>query len=75
MTIRKGTQVRWKWGSSWAEGAVEEVRHDDVTRTTEGSEVTRHGSDDDPALVIKQEDGTVVLKLAHEVERVEGSST
>ena len=69
MAIRKGTKVRWKWGSSWAEGTVEEVRHEDVSRTSHGEEVTRHGTDDDPALVITQDDGTLVLKLEHEVER------
>ena len=31
----------------------------------------RHGSDDDPAYVIEQEDGTVVLKLRSEVERAD----
>ena len=61
--------VKWKWGSSWAEGKVTEVHHGDVSRTTKGSEITRHGSDDDPAYVIEQEDGTTVLKLASEVER------
>ncbi len=69
MTIRTGTTVRWKWGSSWAEGTVAEVHHDDVSRTTEGHKVTRKGSDDNPAYVIEQEDGTVVLKLSSEVER------
>ena len=69
MAIRKGTKVTWKWGSSRAEGKVTEVHHDDVTRTTKGNEVTRHGSDDNPAYVIEQEDGTVVLKLHSEVEK------
>jgi hypothetical protein len=69
MSIRTGTTVKWKWGRSWAEGTVTEVHHDKVTRTTKGSEVTRNGSDDDPAYVIEQEDGTTVLKLASEVER------
>ena len=70
MTIRTGTTVKWKWGSSWAEGKVTEVHHDDVSRTTKGAEITRHGTDDDdPAYVIEQEDGTTVLKLASEVER------
>ena len=69
MTIRTGTSVKWKWGSSWADGKVTEVHHDSVTRTTQSSEITRNGSDDDPAYVIEQEDGTVVLKLASEVER------
>ena len=69
MTIRTGTSVKWKWGSSWAEGTVAEVHHHDVTRTTKGEEITRHGGDDNPAYVIEQEDGTVVLKLRSEVEK------
>ncbi|MDZ5660631.1 DUF2945 domain-containing protein [Nocardioides sp. S-58] len=69
MAIRTGTTVKWKWGRSWAEGKVTEVHHGDISRTTKGSEITRRGSDDDPAYVIEQEDGTVVLKLQSEVER------
>ncbi|MFC7490714.1 MULTISPECIES: DUF2945 domain-containing protein [unclassified Knoellia] len=72
MAIRKGSKVRWKWGSSWASGTVDEVHHDDVERTTKGERITRHGSEDNPAYVIKQDDGTLVLKLASEVERVDG---
>ena len=66
--IRQGTQVSWKWGSSTAEGKVAEVHHDKVTRTTKGEAVTRNGTDDDPAYVIEQEDGTVVLKLRSELQ-------
>ena len=69
MSIRKGTEVSWKWGSSTASGTVTEVHHEKVTRTTKGSEITRNGSDDDPAYVIEQEDGTTVLKLKSEVEQ------
>ena len=69
MAIRKGTTVRWAWGSSYAEGTVSEVHHDEVTRTTKGRTITRKGSDDNPAYVIEQDDGTVVLKLRSEVER------
>ena len=69
MAIRTGTSVKWKWGSSWAEGTVKEVHHEEVSRTSKGSTVTRKGSDDDPAYVIEQEDGTTVLKLQREVER------
>ena len=32
-------------------------------------EITRNGTDDDPALLIEQEDGTRVLKLRSEVSR------
>jgi Hypervirulence associated proteins TUDOR domain len=69
MSIRTGTVVTWSWGTSEAEGTVTEVHHDKVTRTTKGKQVTRNGTADDPAYVIEQEDGTVVLKLASEVER------
>lgn len=69
MTIRKGTEVSWSWGNGSASGKVTEVHHDKVSRTTKGEEITRDGSQDDPAYVIEQEDGTVVLKLQSEVER------
>ena len=63
MSIRKGSSVSWKWGRSSASGTVAEIHREKVTRTTEGEQVTRNGSDDDPAYVIEQEDGTTVLKL------------
>ena len=34
-----------------------------------GSEITRNGTDDNPALLIEQEDGSRVLKLRSEVDR------
>lgn len=67
--IRKGTDVKWNWGQGTATGTVEETFDRDVTRTLQGGEVTRKGSQDDPALLIKQEDGDRVLKLRSEVER------
>ncbi len=68
MSIREGSEVTWNWGSSTASGTVTEIHRSTVTRTSKGSEITRHGSDDDPAYVIEQEDGTTVLKLRSEVE-------
>jgi hypothetical protein len=69
VTIRTGTTVTWAWGAHRAEGKVVELHRGTVSRRLGGSEITRHGSDDDPALVIEQEDGTRVLKLRSEVER------
>ena len=69
--IRKGTQVKWSWGNGTAEGKVQETHSEKITRTIEGSKVTREGSEDDKALVIEQEDGTTVLKLQSEVERAD----
>ncbi len=67
--IRTGTAVSWKWGRSTASGTVTEIHRKKVTRRTKGEEITRNGSTDDPAYVIEQEDGTVVLKLRSEVSR------
>ena len=69
MSIRTGTEVTWRWGAHEASGKVVEVHTEKVTRTLDGSEITRNGSDDDPAYVIEQEDGARVLKLRSEVER------
>lgn len=67
--IRKGTDVKWKWGDDYAQGTVSEVHHERVERTIKGNEQSRNGTDDDPAIVIEQEDGTTVLKLRSEIER------
>lgn len=69
--IRKGTEVKWSWGNGTATGKVEETFTKKVTRTIKGSEVTRDGSDDDKALLIKQDDGDKVLKLESEVSRAD----
>ena len=67
--IRKGSNVKWKWGSGTAEGKVVETFDHEVTRTIKGSEVTRKGTSDNKALLIEQEDGDKVLKLEDEVEK------
>ncbi len=69
--IREGTRVRWAWGDGHAEGVVTERHESTIRRTIDGSEITRHGSIDDPALVIEQADGQRVLKLHSEVERAD----
>ena len=69
--IREGSRVKWEWGDGEAVGKVVESRADSITRTIDGNEVTRHGESGNKALVIEQEDGTRVLKLESEVERVD----
>ncbi len=69
--IREGTKVSWEWGEGSATGEVVEVFTSDVTRTIKGSEVTRKASEEDPAYLIKQDDGDQVLKSKSEVERAD----
>ncbi|MEO0375908.1 MAG: DUF2945 domain-containing protein, partial [Cyanobacteria bacterium P01_A01_bin.17] len=59
--LKKGQHVTWSWGKGEAEGKIQEIHCSKITRTTKGNEVTRNGSEDNPALVIEQEDGTEVL--------------
>ena len=65
----KGDKVSWEWGNGRGEGKVTETFTKKVTRTLKGSEITRNGSDDDPALLIEQDDGDEVLKLSSEVDK------
>ena len=59
--------VEWNWGNGTGCGQVEERFEREVTRTIEGSEITRDGSEENPAYLIKQDDGGKVLKLGSEL--------
>lgn len=69
--IQEGSNVKWKWGNGTAEGKVTETYTDEVTKTIDGSEITRKGEQGNKALYIEQEDGSKVLKLEKEVEKVD----
>ncbi|MGM9511156.1 DUF2945 domain-containing protein [Larkinella sp. GY13] len=68
--IRKGDRVRWKYASGHAKGKVVEVHQEEIEKTIKGSKIKRNGSEDNPALVIEQEDKQTVLKLQSEVEKI-----
>lgn len=59
--------VEWDWGNGTAKGQIKDRFEREVTRTLKGSEVTRKGDSDNPAYLIKQEDGDEVLKLGSEL--------
>ena len=66
--IREGSPVTWPWGSGKGQGDVKEIHRGDITRTINGTDVTRHGSDDNPAYLIKTDDSKV-LKLRSEPDQ------
>lgn len=66
---REGSCVEWNWGAGTGTGKVAERFERDVTRTLQGNEVTRNGSEDDPAYLIRQDDGSEVLKLGSELTK------
>lgn len=65
----EGDKVEWDWGNGTARGTVRSTFQEKTTRKIKGSDVTRNGSKDDPALYIEQEDGDTVLKLSSEVRK------
>ena len=60
--------VEWNWGNGKGKGQISERFEREVERTIDGSKVKRDGSEDNPAYLIKQEDGGEVLKLGSELE-------
>ena len=68
-SFQKGQHVKWSWGNGEGTGQVEERFEREVERTLQGSKVKKNGSEDDPAYLIKQEDGDEVLKLGSELEK------
>jgi hypothetical protein len=48
---------------------VEKTYTKEVTKTIDGSEITRKGEQGNKALFIKQDDGSSILKLEDEVEK------
>ncbi len=67
--LRKGTRVKWKWGASEAEGKVADIFTGKVTRTIKGKEITRNASADEPAYLVRQDDGDEALKSASELSK------
>jgi len=68
-SFRKGAQVRWNWGANTATGTIDARFDRRVSRTIEGKRIVRRGTGDNPAYLIRQDDGACVLKRGSELER------
>ena len=71
-SFQTGQYVQWNWGNGTGTGQIEERFEREVTRTLQGSEITKNGDSDNPAYLIKQEDGDQVLKRGSEPEAENG---
>ncbi|MEO0861197.1 MAG: DUF2945 domain-containing protein [Pseudomonadota bacterium] len=68
MSFQVGQTVAWSWGDGTGEGKIVERFTSDVTRTLKGSDVKRTASNDEPAFLIRQDDGDEVLKSCTELD-------
>ena len=68
----QGDEVVWTGGDGQeVRGRVQAVERGTMTRTVDGLEVTREGSESDPALYIDVADGRHSVRLGSEVRRTE----
>ncbi|WP_425092145.1 DUF2945 domain-containing protein [Tropicimonas sp. S265A] len=68
MGFSVGDSVKWNWGDGEGSGEIAERFTNDVSRMIEGTEVTRNASSSSPAFLIKQSDGSNVLKSCTELK-------
>ena len=71
MKFRKGANVEWAWGKGHAEAKVVEVITESVTKIIKGAKITRHGTKENPAYLLEQANGNIVLKLGSELKKSE----
>lgn len=67
-SFRNGDRVRWNWGSGAGEGMITQTYTTRVEREIKGGEVIRDATDDNPAHLIRQDDGDEVLKSQSELD-------
>lgn len=68
--IQKGTKVKWDWGNGYATGEVVEAYDREVEKEIAGTKIVRRGEKGNRALLIRQPDGSEVLKLEDEVKEI-----
>lgn len=67
--MKKGDNVKWNWGKSKAGGKIKQEFDKPVVRTIKGTEVKRNASKEEPAFLVEQENGSVVLKSGSELTK------
>ncbi|CDZ48879.1 DUF2945 domain-containing protein [Neorhizobium galegae] len=70
--IEIGNEVAWTWGRSEAKGKVARKFTSDVERRIKGKMIKRKADADEPAFLIRQEDGDRVLKSESELRKTHG---
>lgn len=65
--FKKASKIQWQWLGKAIHGTVEEVFKTSITKTIKGKKITRHGSEEKPAYLVKSESGNLALKLETEL--------
>ena len=67
MAKKVGDDVSWNWGNGSAKGTIKQFYKERVTKTIKGTKVVRDADGDNPAYLIEQDDGNLVLKSDSEI--------
>jgi hypothetical protein len=67
--MKQGDTVAWRWGAGLAEGVIQAIEPSRTEIESKGKRIVRNGTPDNPALIIRHTSGTLVLKLASEVQK------
>jgi hypothetical protein len=67
--MKPGDHVAWQWGNGLAQGVIKSIHTETKEITSKGKSVTRHGSENNPAIVISHKSGNDVLKLQSEIQK------
>ena len=68
--FKVGDEVGWRWASSIATGTVIDVIYEKHQIISKGKVIIRNGTQKDPAIVIESNNGSLVIKLAHELQKL-----
>lgn len=69
-SFEPGQHVEWDWGNGTGTGQIDERFERKVTRVIKNARTTRKGSLEDPAYLVRQADGDIVLKLGSELRAI-----
>jgi hypothetical protein len=67
--MKKGEKVHWNFGKGQAEGKIDDKFTEPVKRKIKGTEVKRNASKEEPAYMVKQENGNKALKSESELKK------
>ena len=68
--FKKREAVQWAWAGNDIQGVVEDIFTESVTKTIKGKKITRHGSEEKPAYLVKSSAGNLALKLQTELKKM-----
>ncbi len=66
--FKKSAKVQWVWMGRSIEGQIEEVHVTSISKTIKTKKITRHGTAENPAYLVKSAAGNLALKLGSELE-------